>query len=52
MYGVGDQPPYAGEDENMRMLMLKDEQIDQLKQEITHLKINRGVSCSDFGSLK
>ena len=36
-YGVGDQPPYD-EDKSMRMLVLKDEEINQLKQEITHLK--------------
>ena len=40
MYGVGDQPPYD-EDEKMRMLILKDEEIDQLKQEITRFQSNR-----------
>lgn len=40
MYGVGDTPPYD-ETTIMRILMVKDDQIDILKQRVEFLQKNR-----------
>jgi hypothetical protein len=40
MYGVGDQPP-SDENENMKVLMMKDAEIDWLKHQIQEYKLKR-----------
>ena len=40
MYGVGDQPA-SEENENMKILMMKDAEIDWLKQQIQEYKLKR-----------
>jgi hypothetical protein len=40
MYGVGDQPA-SEENENMKILMMKDAEIDWLKHQIQEYKLKR-----------
>ena len=40
MYGVGDQPA-SDENENMKILMMKDAEIDWLKHQIQEYKLKR-----------
>ena len=40
MYGVGDQPP-SEENEHMKILMMKDAEIDWLKHQIQEYKLKR-----------
>ena len=40
MYGVGDQPA-SEENENMKILMMKDAEIDWLKTQIQEYKLKR-----------
>ena len=47
IYGVGDQPP-SGEEQRKKILMMKDEEIERLKDEVTELKMKRSFHDQSF----
>ena len=42
-YGVGDQEP-SGEEQRLKILMMKDEEIERLKEAVMEYKIKRSTT--------